>query len=474
MYTRRCVSRFLETSSNNTITKKSSPQSLSDLRPISLLPVLSKVFEKILSSQLVKHLNNYNILPPFQSGFRSGHSCETALLKISDDILSASDNGLATVLVLLDFTKAFDTVDHNLLGAIFHYVGLGTNAVKLLAGFLQSRSQSVKLEGDVSARVYLNSGVPQGSILAPLFFSIYTCALFDPVQRCSVHMYADDTQLYLSFPRDTSALSLNAFQQDLDTVFDVCSQHNLRINSAKSAVLFFGSQQMREHLTSICSLHIGGEILPIVSAARSLGIIMDSTFRYRKQISNYIQRAYCNLKILYQHRSYLSINLKLLLCNSLVLSPFTYCSTMYGPCTDVNDQKRIQRVQNSCLRFAFNVRRHHHISHTLRLCNWLNMRNRMILKAACMYHVVIINKAPGYLYDKISFRTDVHNINIRSRGLITPPLHKTCLYERSFSYNVYKIYNAVPDGFKKMSLGKFKNSLRQYIYAKQIAGESFS
>lgn len=235
----------------------------------------------------------------------------------------------------------------------------------------------------------------------------------------------------------------------------------------------FSNQITCEYLRSRCSLHINEKLLPVVKEAKSLGLVIDPSFRYRQQVSKYIQRAYCNLKMLYQHKTYLPRDVKLLLCNSLVLSSFTYCSAVYGPSIDVNDHKRIQRVQNACLRYVFNIRKYDHITHTLDYCNWLNMRNRFLLRAACMYHSIITTKIPCYLYEKISFRTDVHNINVRSRGLITPPFHKTALFERSFSFNVYKVYNAIPCTIKMMPLTRFKKSLFCYIYERQVANLPF-
>lgn len=270
--------------------------------------------------------------------------------------------------MLLDFTKAFDTVNHKLLAAIFHYIGLADCAIDLLNSFLNNRSQSVKIKDVVSDELELDSGVAQGSILGPLFFSVYTCALFESVRQCTIHMYADDTQLYYSFPKDSYAGALSTIQNDLNTIFVSCLQHSLQINASKSAVLLIGGQQSGRSLLNDHPLYMGNQVIPVETECGSLGVVMDNTFRYRQQVSRYVRKAYSNLKILYQHRYYLSIDVKLMLCNSLVLSTFMYCSTVYGPCIDGRDRKRIQRVQNACLRFVYGIRKYDHISHTLAYC----------------------------------------------------------------------------------------------------------
>lgn len=450
--------------------KVANPKQYSDLRPISLLSVLSKIFEKIINMQLRQHVNNHNILPAHQSGFRAGHSCETALLDITDSILSATDKGFVSVLTLLDFSKAFDTVDHNILTSILHYIGLNDDAASLLHSFLTSRTQAVKIKNFFSRTVSLVTGVPQGSILSPLLFSLYTCDLFKSVKKCCARMYADDTQIYYSFSPRNYHIALQDIQNDLDVVFSVCSEHSLYLNPSKSSIILFGNQKLCKNLKNVIHLRMGGKEIAIVDEVKNLGLYIDNSFRYRTQIVKYIQRAFINLRMLYQHRSYLAKDIKLLLCNSLVLSHFVYCATVYGPCIDVCNQNRIQRVQNACLRYVYGIRKYDRISHTLRICNWLNMRNRVTLRAACLYHSIVQFKSPVYLYEKISFRTDVHNLNIRNKGLITPPIHRTALYERSFSYSIYKLYNAIPDSMKSLTKNSFKRTMQQHLLALQFDG----
>lgn len=284
---------------------------MKDLRPISLLPALSKVLEKIISTQLSEHVNKHNFLPVTQSGFRAGYSCTTAMLNVTDDILSASDRGCVTALVLLDYSKAFDTVNHMVLTTILRYTGANDNAVSFISDYLSGRTQVVKLDDNTTSKpIPVTQGVPQGSILGPLLFSIYTSVFMKHIKFCKVHIYADDTQLYHSFNPSNWERAMTEINTDLQYIFDASVQHSLKINPDKSAVILFGNKNACDNLVNQFNISINGVQIPISNKAKSLGLIIDNTFRYRDQISKYICQSYQNLKKLYPHRSYLNIHIK--------------------------------------------------------------------------------------------------------------------------------------------------------------------
>lgn len=449
------------------IPKVSEPLLPKDLRPVSILPTLSKILERVIYIQLMSHLNNHEILPTHQSGFRRAHSCTTALLKVSDDILEASDNNKITALVLLDFTKAFDTIQHRLLISILHFIGLGKDAVSLLANYLDNRTQRVKIENNCSTVCSLRVGVPQGSILGPLLFSIYTSNFCNKLVHCTSHMYADDTQLYLSFENNKFVEAAMKINSDLNIIEQVSKEHFLFLNPVKSKLILFGNKLTVARIAENFTVKVNDTNIPIVHTSCNLGLNFDNSFRFTSQITKYIQKSYLALKLLYPHRNYLSEKIKTLLCESLVLSNFSYCAPVYYPCLDVLTKNRIQRTQNSCLRYIFGIRRREHISHKLKEIKWLNMNNRLKLQTLCLYHQVICSKTPAYLYNKIRFRSDIHNINVRNRNYITPPSHRTSLYERSFTFNISKYYNSVPINIKQQTVRNFKNHLSMYFYNSQ-------
>ena len=177
------------------------PEILSNYRPISNLSFISQLLEKYVALQIQQYMNANDLFDVFQSAYRLAHSCETALVRIKDDILHSLDNRNTVILVLLDLSAAFDTVDHRLLLDKLHEIGIRDNAHRWIQSNLSQRTQAVKVDNVTSRSVDLCFGVPQGSMLGPLFFTSYCMGLnhvFELHQLC-YHMYADNTQLYVEF-----------------------------------------------------------------------------------------------------------------------------------------------------------------------------------------------------------------------------------------------------------------------------------
>jgi len=443
--------------------KKSNPSTVNDLRPISILSVLGKAFEKILASQLRLHLAEFDILPEVQSGFRAGFSCSTALTNILDDVLTATDAGQVSALVMLDFSKAFDTINHDILIAKFHYIGLGEVASLLLSNFLTDRSQRVVISGRFSDACGVASGVPQGSVLGPLLFSIYTSQLVDSVRHCRVHMYADDTQIYHSFHPSDLRQSVALINDDLDRLVSMSERHNLSINPLKSSLMLMGSRRIRDRINNNVAVVVNNSPIPIVTEAKNLGVWLDSDMRFHKHITMALQRAYSSLRMLYSNRKLLNLQLKKNLCESLVLSHLNYGDILYHSCLDSADKTRVQRLQNCCLRFIYGIRKRDRITHALEWAGWLSMTQRRVLHVACFYHRVLLTKTPPYLYNKIRYRTDVHNLNLRYKHTLTIPKHNLEIFKRSFSYCVASVCNALPFDFRPMSQSTFKYKLKQVL-----------
>lgn len=156
-----------------------------------------------------------------------------------------------------------------------------------------------------------------------------------------------------------------------------------------------------------------------------------------------------------------------MLCDSLVLSHFNHCDTVYGPCIDSTEARRIQKVQNSCLRLIFGIKRRQRISYKLKTVGWLNMYNRRRLHLACFFHKILKYKSPPYLLNKLTFRNDVHNINIRRKDILTVPQHRKEIFKRSFSYNIAACINKLPFDGLILSCDSFKKRYKKYLIQNQ-------
>ena len=435
--------------------------SLNELRPISILPCLSKVLERVMNDQVKKFLEKNIILPANQSGFRTGYSCTTTLLSLTDDILRASDSGKATVLVLLDYSKAFDTINHQLLLTILSFIGFAPGAADFIESYLSNRQQYVETSVGQSAGESVECGVPQGSILGPLLFTIYTSNFISCMDRVTAYFYADDTQILFSFSPGDGPMAELLINKDLNSLVTYSQRHGLHINPDKSTVLVFGKN--KKYLMSNLDINISDKNLVFTECAKNLGLRIDTDLRFKQQIGFCLKKAYFNLRMIYPHRHILSETLKIKLTDSLVLSHFNYCDVLYGPCLDKNDINRIEMVQKCCLRFIYGIRKYEPVSYKLKDAKWLSMQNRRKLHSLVFFHIVIISNCPPYLSNKITYRTDIHSLNLRFRGLITPPPHKTALFKRSFTYNVYKLYNNIPITVKCLKPSLFKKNIKSML-----------
>lgn len=448
------------------IAKINTPNEYSDIRPISILPVLSKVIEKILAEQIWKHLREYDLIPTAQSGFRSGHSCSTALLKIVEDVCHAADNGMLTALVLLDYSKAFDKLNHKLLLSILVHYGFRSESVSLIEDYLSNRTQMVKIDDNISSAKEVVNGVPQGSILGPLFFIIYTSLLMNCIKTCSFHLYADDTQLYHAFHPSDFETANNLINADLERIAIQSRKYCLEINPSKCKVLLLGTKQRLVNVEFNVNINLSINKISIkqVASAKCLGLVIDNNLLFTKHINDCIKRAFFKLKTIYASRDVLKKDTKKMLCDSLILSSFHHADVVYNSCLLKYDANRIQLLQNACIRFICGIKKNQRgISSALKNIGWLGMTERRLFKCLMLYHKIFNDRCPKYLYEKITCHYERHKFDTRNKNQIVPPAHVTSFYQKSFSYCIYKHYNSLPNNVKKLSFHLYRKEVKKII-----------
>ena len=227
------------------------PDDPKSYRPISNLPFVSKVIERIVSSRLTSHMMQHDLHEVHQSAYKAGHSTESALLKVTDDILQALDKKKGVLMVLLDLSAAFDTVAHEkLLEVLSQRIGLSGSALEWFRSYLDHRTQTVVVGETSASPTVLTRGVPQGSVLGPVLFTVYTLALGDIVRkhRMESHFYADDTQLYATFDSaDDVPVVLEKMEKCVVDVKAWMAENCLQLNDAKTELICFTSKH--SHIT---------------------------------------------------------------------------------------------------------------------------------------------------------------------------------------------------------------------------------
>ncbi|CAB4026264.1 Hypothetical predicted protein [Paramuricea clavata] len=262
--------------------KKGSRSVLDNYRPISILPVISKIFEKILYEQLYEYFTTNNLLSEQQFGFRRFHSTSTALLDCTDEWYVNMDRGLYNLAVFLDLKKAFDTVNHDILLAKLELYGIKNTPLMLLKSYLSDRSQKCQVNGELSTLKYLKYGVPQGSILGPLLFLIYINDLPNCLQHSTARMFADDTNITVSGKSVKEAeVAINV---DLNNIREWLLSNRLSLNLVKTEYLLIGSRHNINTLEEQPRVFIGDEPIKGVQVTKTLGVKIDQFLTWDSHI----------------------------------------------------------------------------------------------------------------------------------------------------------------------------------------------
>ena len=230
---------------------------LKNYRPVSNLSFISKIIEKVVSNRLQAHINSNKLNNSMQSAYRKFHSTETALLRVHNDISVSLDKGHVTALTLLDMSAAFDTFDHNTLtNRLAECYGVSGMVLAWFKSYFCGRHQQIKIDKSFSDSSLLEHGVPQGSVLGPLLFSLYTAPLSTIISSygLSHHLYADDTQIYISLTGDTATESLKMLQSCITGVSAWMAQSKLKLNPSKTEFLLIGSKSPREKFINLFPL----------------------------------------------------------------------------------------------------------------------------------------------------------------------------------------------------------------------------
>lgn len=418
------------------IKKKNVSSSLQNLRPISILCVLSKVLESILKKQICEYLNENDLLNTFQSGYRPKHSTKTAMMKVFDDIGIALDKGKPVVLVLLDFSKAFDTISHSkLCSKLQRNFGFSSNAARLVYSYLSERRQSVYNNNTFSSFIPILSGVPQGSILGPIFFTMYINDLPNILKHCKIHIYADDVELYLdcsNYSIDSIARYVN---EDLSRIFEWSSRNKLSINVEKTYAMFLTTSFYNGNVPSLI---LNQTPLRYVEKTTSLGFLIKNNLEWDHYILLQCGKIYSKLRTLQLCAHFLSSDIKLKLFKSLVFPYFTNCDFLLQQISS-STKNKLRVALNACVRYVFNLGRFDHVTHLQSKLIGCPFENFAKLRCCLQIRNIVTNQQPRYLHSKLSQCRSIRFTKF------TLPRHRTTKYGNSFFVRGVATWNLLPN-----------------------------
>ena len=454
------------------------PDVLGNYRPISNLQYISKLIEKVVHIQLIEFLDDEGLLSKFQSAYRKCHSCETAVTRIYNDLLIMMDKRNNVVLLLLDLSAAFDTINHGrLLKKLENMYGINGTVLKWLKSYLSCRKFKVSINGTESTECLLDIGVPQGSILGPLLFILYTKELEQIVTKygLSIHLYADDTQIYFSFDVNNKNLDLTPIKLCLSEVKLWMSDNFLKLNDEKTEFLDIGY-----YVSPLSSLDLGesyGELsIAPVLMAKNLGFYFDDQLNMNKQISFVSQICYLNLRDLKRIGSKLTRELKVQLVHSNIMSYIDYCNASYAGLTKQNIH-RLQKLQNNAVRFVFQLtgkKKWEHIKPFLKKLHFLPVEYRIKFKLSLLVFKCLNNLAPDYLKNLITLR-ESKRVSMRLDDdfyvLKVPKTPNFSRTEASFTYAGPRTWNELPYRIRSLTdLELFKKQLKTHYFELAFTG----
>ncbi len=349
------------------------------LRPMSLLPLPSKILEKIIYKQYITHLNEYRYINNKQYGFQKNKSTMTALIDFTDEIYTSIENNHPFISVFIDFQKAFDRLNHSILLHKLSFFGFTDNTIKFFVNYLSNRTQKTLINNKLSDPLTITHGVPQGSNLGPLLFLLYINDINLSINNSKIIQFADDTTLYTSH-NNIETLKYN-IQNDLIKINNWCESNNMALNSKKTKIMTFGRKKMVNNTKTI-EIEINNTKLQMVNNYRYLGMTLDECLNYNNYIKKILSSVAHKMYLMKRVKQYLTEKSCLLIYKSFILPIIEYGNVLYRN-TNKSNLCKLQRIQNHCIKVCLNLdpRSDTKVIHEKAKLNFLeDRREKQILK----------------------------------------------------------------------------------------------
>ena len=440
--------------------KANDPMLFNNYRPISILPLFSKVLERIMYNRLLEFINKHKLLYRYQFGFRKDHSTYMALIVLIDKITSAMDNGEFTLTVLIDFRKAFDTVDHEiLLDKLYHY-GIRGIAFDWMKSYLSNRQQSVSYNGANSSYKTINCGVPQGSILGPLLFILYINDLSTVSDVLTSILFADDTTLIDSDHNLTTLIT--RFNSELVNIVNWLNANRLSLNIDKTNFMIFRPKNKDDANPGII---INGTRINQVHKAKFLGVFIDDKLNWSDHIKYVTQKISKGIGIIVKARKYFNKETLNNLYNTMILPFISYCIHVWGKAADTYLGK-IHILQKKVVRIISGVPPR---THTQPLFNELKVLtvNQIYEYYLGVFMFKLYHEKLPPLFSMFDRTSDIHNYTTRQHDTFYINHVIKVRSQRTVRITGSKLWNIVIREINtNCRIGTYKAHLKKFLLSK--------
>ena len=347
-----CFPDCLKVARVKPVFKKGDKFSKNNYRPISILSAISKIVGKVLSLQIYNFLDDFDILTSKQFGFRKGKNTTLNINELMEQLYKNFDSKLATQGIFIDFSKAFDTINHEIIVHKLSFNGFKSCASQLVKSYLSNRKQFVQIGGEVSSMQNISIGVPQGSILGPLLFLIYINDLLKAAPSLNYILYADDTNIFSSDP--------TLLKQEISKVESWCVSNRLILNYTKTFQIVFKSPKKQIDLSNF-QINMSSQILEIKNETKFLGVILDENITFKQHIKELCRKLNLILIMMRAIRPYFDQKTMIDLYYSFFYPHMLYGIEFWGHASDT-DLKRVLTIQKATVRVILNKKPREHVT----------------------------------------------------------------------------------------------------------------
>ena len=447
------------------IYKKEDPSLVTNYRPISLLPCMSKILEKLVYKRLYSFLSQNKILNPAQFGFRKHFSTDFAITKLVDRVLQSFSKREHIIAIFMDLSKAFDTINHDILLHKLSNYGIRGTVWSWIKSYLLNRQQYVLIDDVKSPLASINCGVPQGSILGPLLFLVYINDIINSSSILSFILFADDTNILLSNNNLTELINVLNFELKKVSSWFKCNK--LSLNISKTNFMYFQTS----HNNVILPYDICIDNLPLLQKdyVKFLGITIDKHLNWNRHVSNISSSIAKGVGILYKLKNLLLEPSLLMIYNTLILPYMIYCKIVWGNCskTKLDNilllQKRAVRI---CTKSAY-LAHTDPLFHRLKIFKVHDINTQQIAIFMFKFNNDIL---PPVFSNLFLYNNRVHSYPTRACNNIHLINPKLLMAQKSLRHHGPDIWNTLPDPLKQItSLTSFKRNIKQILLNRYIS-----
>lgn len=385
----------------------------SEFRPVNSLPIPEKLLEMVVKEQLLEFIQDNNILISEQSGFRKNHSCETALQFLLNQWKIDISNNLVIGVVFLDFKRAFETVNRNLLIMKLKKYGIEGIVLTWFISYLENREQMVKYSNSYSQNMDIKHGVPQGSVLAPILFILYINDISNYCKKCNIKLFADDTMLYVAGKVEDIQSKLN---EDLKNICEWTCDNSLKLNLNKTKFMLIASRNKLNKFKQDgikLSIIIDDCQIERVNKFKYLGVIIDCELNFNSHCEYIKNKMAKKVGLMFRLNNKISMYSKLIIYKSMISPHIDYCGTIL---IYLNKQQiqLLQKVQNRSMRAILSCNRYTPINTMLNVLNLMNIEQRIAYNTLMFVFKMKNGSMPSYLTNNLMYVIDVHSHKTRA------------------------------------------------------------